>query len=150
MKYYSTKRFGPICTGRRQWRDDGHCKFIHGYGRHVQITFTGELDHRQWVMDFGYLREIKQWLEEQWDHRTLIASDDPNLEDIKQLHQLGVININIMDVEKGYGPGIEASCKFVYDYVNDWAMKQSRNRVKVSKVEIWEHENNSAIYESND
>ena len=113
-------------------------------------TFTGELDHRQWVMDFGYLREIKQWLEEQWDHRTLIASDDPNLEDIKQLHQLGVININIMDVEKGYGPGIEASCKFVYDYVNDWAMKQSRNRVKVSKVEIWEHENNSAIYESND
>jgi hypothetical protein len=29
-------------------------------------------------------------------------------------------------------------------------MKQSRNRVKVSKVEIWEHENNSAIYESND
>ena len=103
-----------------------------------------------WVMDFGYLREIKQWLEEQWDHRTLIASDDPNLEDIKQLHQLGVININIMDVEKGYGPGIEASCKFVYDYVNDWAMKQSRNRVKVSKVEIWEHENNSAIYESND
>jgi hypothetical protein len=53
-------------------------------------------------------------------------------------------------VTKGYGPGIEASCKFVYDYVDDWAKKQSNNRVKVSKVEIWEHENNSAIYECND
>ena len=41
MAYFSTKRFGPICTGHRQWRDDGHCKYIHGYGRHVQVTFEG-------------------------------------------------------------------------------------------------------------
>ena len=58
MAYFSTKRFGPICTGHRQWRDDGHCKYIHGYGRHVQVTFEGELDHRQWVMDFGFLQSM--------------------------------------------------------------------------------------------
>ncbi len=148
MAYYSTKKFGPICTGHRQWRDDSHCKFIHGYGRYVQITFAGDLDHRQWVMDFGFLGEVKEWLEEQWDHRTLIASDDPNLADIKQLHNMGVININIMDVTKGYGPGIEASCKFVFDYADAWAKKQTRNRVSVKKVEIWEHEKNSAVYEA--
>lgn len=150
MKYYSTKKFGPISTGHRQWRDDGHCKYVHGYGRYVQITFTGELDHKQWVMDFGFLGEVKQWLEEQWDHRLLLASDDPNLEDFKKMHQLGTMNINIMDVEKGYGPGIEASCKFVYDYANDWTQKQTKGRVEVKRVEIWEHEKNSAIYESND
>ena len=40
MKYYSTKKFGPITTGHRQWKDSGHCKYIHGYARYVEITFA--------------------------------------------------------------------------------------------------------------
>ena len=48
--FKSTKKLGPISVGHRQWRDDGHCRFVHGYGRYVQFTFSGELDHRQWVM----------------------------------------------------------------------------------------------------
>ena len=66
------------------------------------------------------------------------------------MHQIGILDMNIMDVEKGYGPGIEASCKFVYDYVDSWVKKHTKNRVKVKRIEIWEHENNSAIYEHND
>ncbi len=116
-KFKSTKKLGPISVGHRQWRDDGHCRFVHGYGRYVQFTFSGELDHRQWVMDFGDLKDIKKWIEQQWDHRLLLASDDPHLEDFKKMHDLGTMNINVMDVAKGWGPGIEASCKFVYDNV---------------------------------
>ena len=146
MPFQSTKKLGPISVGHRQWRDDGHCAWVHGYGRYVQFTFEGELDDRQWVMDFGDLKDVKQWLDEQWDHRLLLASDDPHLDEFKRMHDLGTMNINIMDVNKGWGPGIEGSCKFVYDYVMPLINAKTGGRVRLIKVEIWEHENNSAIY----
>ena len=146
MKFESTKKLGPISVGHRQWRDDGHCAWVHGYGRYIQFTFEGDLDERQWVMDFGDLKDVKQWLEDQWDHRVMIASDDPQLEKLKEMHALNIMNINVMDVDKGWGPGIEASCKFVHDHVAPMIDKKTHGRVKLSKVEIWEHERNSAVY----
>jgi len=146
MKFQSTKKLGPISVGHRQWRDDGHCAWVHGYGRYIQFTFEGELDERQWVMDFGDLRDVKQWLEEQWDHRLLLASDDPHLGQFKNMHALGTMSINVMDVDKGWGPGIEASCKFVYDHVQPIIAQKTNGRVTLTKVEIWEHERNSAVY----
>jgi len=146
MKFQSTKKLGPISVGHRQWRDKGHCAWVHGYGRYIQFTFEGELDERQWVMDFGDLRDVKQWLEEQWDHRLLLASDDPHLGQFKNMHSLGTMSINIMDVDKGWGPGIEASCKFVYDHVQPIIAQKTNGRVTLTKVEIWEHERNSAVY----
>lgn len=149
MVFYSTKKIGPISTGHRQWRDKKACKYVHGYGRYVKFTFACKnLDERQWVYDFGGCKDIKKWLEEQWDHRTLLASDDPLLQEFLHIGEIGGIDINVMDVNKGYGPGIEGSCKFVYDHVNEMIKEKTCGRVWVKSVEIWEHENNSAIFES--
>jgi 6-pyruvoyltetrahydropterin/6-carboxytetrahydropterin synthase len=146
--YFSTKRFGPISTGHRQWRDDGHCAFVHGYGRYVVLTFGCRyLDDKMWVQDFGGLKDIRKWIESEWDHRLLIASDDPLLPEFQKLHKKGGCNLNVMDVTKGYGPGIEASCKYIFDHVDAKLEIESHSRVWVEKVEIFEHENNSAIYE---
>ena len=146
LNYYSTKKFGPITTSHRQWRDQGNCKFIHGYARYVEITFAcSSLNEQQWVMDFGGLTEINDWLHQQWDHRLLISSDDPLLQDFKILHDKDGCNLNMMDIHKGWGPGIEASCKFVFDYADKWIKQLTSNRVWVSKIQIWEHEKNSAI-----
>lgn len=145
-KYYSTKRIGPISTGHRQWRDDGHCAFMHGYGRYVEVTFgCSELDEKGWVVDFGSLKGFKKWLESQWDHRTLISSEDPELKHLKDLHMRHLIDINVMDASKGHGPGIEQSCKFVYDYLDPWIRLETKHRCWVKSVRIWEHENNSAM-----
>jgi 6-pyruvoyltetrahydropterin/6-carboxytetrahydropterin synthase len=146
--FLSTKRFGPISTGHRQWRDDGHCHFVHGYGRVVMITFNCiSLDDKMWVMDFGDLKDVRKWLENEWDHRLLLASDDPLLDDFKALHAKGGVNINVMDVTKGYGPGIEGSCKYVFDMVNLMVLLKTNKRVWVQSVQIFENENNSASYQ---
>ena len=97
-------------------------------------------------MDFGDLKWVKKWLEDQWDHRMLIASDDPLLPEWERLHAVDGINLNVMDVGKGYGPGIEASCKFVFDNINPKIKELTNNRVWIDNVEIYEHEFNSAIY----
>ena len=51
-----------------------------------------------------------------------------------------------MDVAKGWGPGIEASCKFVFDNVNPKIKELTNNRVWIDTIEIYEHEFNSALY----
>ena len=145
MKFKSTKRFGPITTGHRQWRDDGHCSYIHGYGRHVRLTFEAStLDKCGWVMDFGDLKDVKKWVEEQWDHRLLIAHDDPLVGLFEGLHKVGGVNLNVMP--EGYGPGIEDSCKWVYDWVNPMIQEKTNGRVWIDKVRVYEHENNWAEY----
>ena len=145
MKYKSSKRFGPITTGHRQWRDKGHCSYVHGYGRYVRLTFEAtELDERGWVMDFGDLKDVKSWIESEWDHRTLIAADDPAIPELKTLEEVGGINLNILP--EGYLPGIEESCRYLYDKLNPVIQRKTNNRVVITRVEIWETEKNQAEY----
>ena len=145
MKFKSTKRFGPITTGHRQWRDDGHCSYIHGYGRHVRLTFEAStLDKCGWVMDFGDLKDIKNWIEDEWDHRVLIAADDPLIPQLKELEEVGGINLNILP--EGYLPGIEESCRYLYDKLSPIIQRKTNNRVHITRVEIWETEKNQAEY----
>lgn len=147
IQFKSTKKLGPISVGHRQWRDDGHCQLIHGYGRYVEFTFAAtKLDHRQWVMDFGGLKKVKQFLEDSWDHRLLVASDDPAMDDIMNLHHKGIVSVNVMDVDQGHGPGIEGSCKYIHDNINPMIEQMTDGRVWVERVQIWEHERNTAIY----
>jgi 6-pyruvoyltetrahydropterin/6-carboxytetrahydropterin synthase len=145
MKFKSSKRFGPITTGHRQWRDKGHCSYVHGYGRYVRLTFEAtELDERGWVMDFGDLKDVKSWIESEWDHRTLIAADDPAIPELKTLEEVGGINLNILP--EGYLPGIEESCRYLYDKLNPVIQRKTNNRVEITRVEIWETEKNQAEY----
>ena len=145
MKFKSTKRFGPISTGHRQWKHKGHCSYVHGYGRYVRLTFeASKLDERGWVMDFGDLKDIKRWIEAEWDHKVLIASDDPLLQQLKELESHGCILLNVLP--DGYYPGIEESCRYLYDMLSPMIQKKTNNRVVITRVEIWEHENNSGEY----
>ena len=98
--FTSSKKIGPISTGHRQWKDDGHCSFVHGYGRYVEFTFAcNERDEKGWVMDFGNLKGIKKWLAREWAHRLLVAHDAPQIPLLKVLNDNGVAYLNIMPEE---------------------------------------------------
>lgn len=151
--FQSTKRIGPISTTHRNWkaacnlnRDSTWCSYIHGYSRYVEFTFEGELDEKQWVFDYGYFKEERKWIESQWDHKVLIASDDPELPLLRSLHDKRLIDINVMDVSKGWGPGIEGSCKFLFDNIQPSVWDKTQDRVNITKIQIWEHEFNSSMF----
>ena len=63
----------------------------------------------------------------------------------KKIDKIGGCNLNIMP--KGYGPGIEDSCKWVYDNVNRIVSEKTLGRVWIEKVRVYEHENNWAEYQ---
>ena len=131
-------------TAFRQWRADSHCRLIHGYRLQCKIWFTSdELDERNWVFDFGSCREIKNLLEKQFDHTTVVAADDPELETFKLLESKGMVDLRIVDK----GVGIERTAEWVYNTVSKYVKNTTNERVRILKVEVWEHEGNSAIYE---
>lgn len=131
-------------TAFRQWRADSHCKLIHGYRLQCKLWFTADhLDDNNWIYDFGGCKEIKKILEKQFDHTTVVAADDPELDTFKLMAEKGMIDLRI--AEKGVG--IERTAEWVYETTNKFVTEQTNNRVRVIKVEVWEHEGNSAIYE---
>ena len=143
MTYYSTKTYdhneGLSCAFR-QWRaKDSHCRWIHGYALAVKFTFgCKELDDRNWVQDFGGLKEIKAWLKQNFDHTLCIAEDDPELETFKGLEDLDLVDLNIMPAV-----GCEKFAEYIYNHVSKIV---DDDRKWLESVEVREHGANSAIY----
>ena len=144
MSFESTKVIELGSCAFRQWRaDHSHCKFIHGYRLISKFWFgCDNLDDRHWVVDFGSLKELKNTLEKQFDHTLCVAADDPCLEDFKKLHEKGVCDLRIMAT----GVGIERTAQWCFITADMIVRSQTKNRCWVNKVEVWEHEKNSAIY----
>jgi len=147
MRYVSTKIIPMGSTAFRQWRADSHCKLIHGYRLQCKLWFTSdELDDKNWVFDFGGCREIKKLLEKQFDHTTVVAADDPELSMFELMSTKGMIDLRIA----AKGVGIERTAEWVFDTVSEYVDDTTDSRVRLIKVEVWEHEGNSAIYEQDE
>jgi len=145
MKYESTKIIDLGSCAFRQWKADSHCKFIHGYRLQAKFWFCcTELDEKNWVVDFGGLKGLKDILEKQFDHTLCIASDDPLLEGFKSLHTSGGCDLRIMD----NGVGIERTAEWCFNAADNYIRNITNNRCWVDKVEVWEHDKNSAIVSS--
>lgn len=155
MKFESQKTYthseGLSCTFR-QWRaTHSHCRFLHGYALQVTIIFgSPRLDDRNWVMDFGGLKPIKQWLKDTFDHKLLVASDDPEVVQIMKLcggtHSDGTSHDRVADVVIVGDVGCEAFAKMIYDHVMWWLTEEKIQYVFVESVTVSEHEGNSASY----
>lgn len=144
MKFASTKTYTHaqgLSACFRQWRAKSHCRFLHGYALEVQLTFQGDLDERNWVIDFGSLKIVKSWLEDMFDHKLIAAEDDPEKEKFMQLAKDGLAQIVILP-----HVGCEAFAETIYKFVDNWLQKSGyASRVSLFSVEVREHAGNSAI-----
>ena len=145
--FKSTKTFGHelgLSAAFRQWRADSHCRLIHGYALAITLTFEAdELDKRNWVVDFGSLKSFKQQLVDTFDHKLLVAEDDPMIEEIMRLKDV----LGIADVVEVPATGCEAFAKLIYECAEIWLKDAGyAPRVRMHSVEVKEHGANSAIY----
>tara|TARA_R110000803_G_scaffold78764_1_gene144027 strand:- start:280 stop:753 length:474 start_codon:yes stop_codon:yes gene_type:complete len=143
-KFISTKTYkhlGPVAY--RQWRAESHCNKIHGYALSFHFEFECEtLDARNWCMDYGGLRPLKDKLEDWFDHTLLVAVDDPQREELLNLGKLGLAKIT--EVEK---TGCEGIAEFLYEYINTIMLVDygEVDRVWCCKVEVRETDSNMAM-----
>lgn len=145
MTYRSTKTFGHelgLSACFRQWRaTHSHCQYLHGYPLAFTIVFERpELDSRNWVMDFGGLSAVRDYLKQTFDHRLVVAEDDPQLDEISALAGIGVADVLVLPAV-----GCEAFAKQVFDWMRGSYWGQD-GETRVVSVECKEHGANSAIY----
>jgi len=169
-KFYSTKTYGNdrgLSCCFRQWRSKhSHCSTLHGYSIGIKLVFECDsLDERNWVMDFGGLKEFKRWSEYMFDHTTLVAEDDPHLDTFKTLASMRSVDAEdpnsavahergaIVDLRIVPAVGCERFAEMAYEKMSVILEKQRMDgkllnpTVRVKSVEVFEHGANSAIYE---
>lgn len=143
--YGSSKTYNHsigLSTAFRQWRAESHCRFLHGYAIKVHLEFESDgLDVRNWVVDFGSLKSLKGWLEDQYDHKTLVATDDPELETFQELQSKGLIQLRLV-----HATGCEAMARHIYEVAEQWLYDAGYTGVRLKRVTVSEHEGNSAYY----
>lgn len=141
--FTSTKIIPLGSCAFRQPYATSHCRYLHGYRLQAKFWFTcNSLDKNNWVVDFGSLKPLKNILEEQFDHTTIVWTEDPDLQTFIDLNKKNIIDIRLMKD----GVGIEMFAKYCGDKANEFIKNLTSDRCWVEKVEVWEHEQNSAIY----
>jgi|TARA_B100001093_G_scaffold216206_1_gene207504 6-pyruvoyltetrahydropterin/6-carboxytetrahydropterin synthase len=77
------KEYRDIPFSHRQHTHSGHCSYIHGHNWGIEITFACKnLDANGFVIDFGKLKSIKNWIESNLDHAILMNESDPEKDHI--------------------------------------------------------------------
>lgn len=141
QKVYGTD-LGLSCCFRQHLAEHSHCSLLHGYSIGVRLKFSAEeLNALNWVMDFGGLKEVKKFITDHFDHKMLIAEDDPYLDELTGLAGLGVADVIVLPAV-----GCERFAEFIGDFVTTWLARNSHSpRVTLASVEVFEHGANSAI-----
>lgn len=147
-KFVSTKYYKELAPlAYRQWKaSDTSCALVHGYCLSFRFEFESDtLDVRNWVMDFGGLSNLKNFLEEHFDHVLLCAEDDPHRDLFEQMGKAGIAKIEFVE-----RTGCEGIADYLYEWINtifiptEFGNGESE-RVWCCKVEVIENEKNSAM-----
>ena len=150
--FKSTKLFDGFSCCFRQWKaETTHCRFLHGYGVSFRVTFEGQLDHRNWVWDFGGMKRAKtkidnmspkEWMDHMFDHTVLIAIDDPDLKIFQTMYDKDIIRLRVVEAT-----GAEKFAEFIFKKLSKFVYEETEDRVIIKQVEFMEHGKNTAIYE---
>lgn len=125
-------------------------RFLHGYGTSVKVWFEGELDYRNWVMDFGMAKRakgtidgknLKDWFKWLLDHTFIVAEDDPYKEHFLKMDKDGIAQVRVIPEV-----GAERFAEYIYSKLAPLIESETQGRIKICKVEFREHEKNSAIF----
>lgn len=150
-RYLSTKTYGHeqglSCCFRQPNATDSHCSLIHGYALSFRFVFAAQhLDDKNWVQDFGGLKDLKEWLKDNFDHTWAVDKNDPLLPEICDF----VNDTKIANIREFDGVGCEKFAEHAFNHADNLVRQQSRGRVWVEEVEVREHNGNSAIYRGHD
>ena len=93
------------------------------------------------MVDFGGLKGLKGRLEDTFDHKCLVAKDDPQITIFRELQIAGIIQL--VEVE---ATGCERFAEMIYSATEIWLKDNGFTHARLVSVEVREHGANSAIY----
>ena len=121
--------------GHRLVNYDGLCKNLHGHNARVEIELEADvLNKLGMVVDFVEIKEkLKNWIDENLDHRMLINKSDPWLATLQKLDP------SVKAVP--FNPTAENLAQLILE-------KGREMGLAVGLVRFWETESSNAVYEA--
>ena len=81
-----SKTYRDIPLSHRQPFHEGRCSRLHGHSWAITLTFeASELDGNGFVIDFGDLHFIENWIDEHLDHGMILSESDPREAELREL-----------------------------------------------------------------
>jgi 6-pyruvoyltetrahydropterin/6-carboxytetrahydropterin synthase len=85
-------RYHDICAGHRVHNHESKCAHLHGHNYRFHFTVEGPQDALGRVMDFSVIKEkLCMWLEDTWDHKFIVGTNDPMKSYLQDIDPQGVI-----------------------------------------------------------
>jgi len=83
----TASRYHDFSAGHRVYQHESKCAHLHGHNYRIHFEIEGDkLDSVGRVLDFSVIKSILcAWLEDTWDHKFLVFSEDPWSEVLKKL-----------------------------------------------------------------
>jgi 6-pyruvoyltetrahydropterin/6-carboxytetrahydropterin synthase len=139
--YTCSKTYTDIPFAHRQHKHEGDCSFIHGHNWAITFTFgCKQLDDNGFVIDFGKLQFIRNWIDECLDHAFVYNADDSKT---KQLLK------DFPEMFKAYevdNCSAESLAEHAFNKVTALLREHHGSRVALTAVEVREDLKNSARY----
>ena len=136
------KLYSDIPWAHRQHRHDGHCAFLHGHNWSIGVTFgCTRLDDNGFVIDFGKVKFLKKWIDENLDHACVLNRDDPMRE--------ALLAVGVNKVWKAYIVeccSCEGMAKHIFEVFDAMVQKETAGRACVVSIEVVEDSKNSAMF----
>ena len=155
---FQATRFHDFCCGHRVVGHEGKCRNLHGHNYRVFFTVEAgrvpmggaglsplpekQLDKVGRVVDFSVIKELGVWLEEYWDHKMLMWSQDPLLAIMDDQVQPLTGPVGIVEVP--FNPTAENIAQFLVETVGPRVLPEG---IRLVKVVIEETRKCSASYE---
>lgn len=130
---HKIKKTFHLAYGHRLLNYKGKCENLHGHNGVVEVTLeAAKLNHEKMVMDFTELgRTIKTWLDDNLDHKVILAKADPLVPVLEKQGQSCFLTAD--------NPTAETLAKLIFDTAK--AMK-----LPVAEVAFWETSTSMASY----
>lgn len=137
-----SKLYKDFPAAHRQPNHDGHCRFIHGHNYDFEFVFAAHhRDDNGFVVDFGKLTFIKEFLTDTFDHTFCVSEGDPQKSLFLELDLQGLAVVRVMP-----DTSAEGMAEYVHKHVDELVQQMTRGRVWVIAVRVCEDSKNWATF----
>ena len=137
-----SKTYCDIPLGHRQPLHGGRCSFIHGHNWSLKLTFAADKpDPNGFIVDFGKLRYLREWIDENLDHACAFSATDPHRGKIEELARLGLLKPLFIQ-----NASCEGLARHLFETFDPMVRHNTDSRAWLLSVELEEDSRNAVLY----
>lgn len=123
------EREHEICCGHRVFGHEGKCARLHGHGYVFRFTISADLlDPIGRIIDFSVIKSrLCEWLEKNWDHKTLIWDQDPIANQLRSLFPDSIVLV-------AFNPTAELMARYLLQEVGPKQFQDAGVRLTAVRV----------------